>query len=312
MSNLMKSINPFDFYNKFLNPVKYEKDIYKFIKKLTKELSILINKSIDENLTKYYFWDLLKHPKNYNPFNGYHLIASLTARLLLFKILYKADYCNKKTYQLNQKWFKYLKNRIIPYESDIPIIFFAKISTNYPVINKDSTISLFKENKYLTKEENLRYLLESPVEDPYKKVLRFKETYKNYYGIFLGRCEYLGVELSKYEGNKKIGRYGNNIYNIFQLKNNNKETPPQLISDLFFSLIHIRNAIAHHEKCIIIKSDINKIQILDFNRNGKQTYNEVLDLKSLWDYYYYLISLDIGINTIALYFNTIKNIRIIL
>lgn len=312
MSNLMKSINPFDFLNKFLDPVKYKKDINKFIKKLTKELGILIKKSLGENLTKYYFWDLLEHTKNYNPFNGYHLIASLTARLLLYKILYKADYCNEKTYQLSQKWFKYLKKRILPYESDIPIIFFAKISANYPVKNENSIISLLNENKYLTKEENLRDLLEDPAEDPYKKVLRFKETYKNYYGIFLGRCEYLGEELSKYEGNKNIGRYGNNIYNIFQLNNNNKETPPQLIRDLLSSLIHIRNAIAHPERCIIIKPQINKIQILDFNRNGTQTYNEVFDLKSLWDYYYYLIFLDIGINTIALYFITIKNIRIIL
>ena len=289
--------------NKF-NFHKYKKKVNKLINKIVHTFTDAY-KGITNYRVNDIFWELVDEKIEYDPFNWYHVLANFLCKLMVFNILLEEKKIHKKIQEIHNTWAFYLGNRIILYEPKIPKEFFAKLISNFPVPNLEVILSLYEEGICLFEEDNLKSILSSKDIKTPKKILKFKQNFMNLFEIFVGKCEFIGNELSKYEG----GKYGNDLYKIFQLRNNNKRSPPKLIEDIILTLVHIRNAISHSSKGGIVLVNNNKVRIRDYNKDGELKFDITTSIEMLWDYYYNILILISEFELLALLLAINRQIR---
>ena len=292
----MEPHNPFPVWKEFIDLRSYKDLIDNAIETITSDFNRKY-KVILEDKVKDTFWKLATLNKSYNSSHWYDIFAVLIGRLISYEIMLKAGRNVKEPYRIHKEWYEYLSKRIIPHEPNLPVKFLKKLVSNYPVVNFNLGYSQLKEVESIIKEYDLLDVFEDYSIDIHTKIRKFKETYLNFYNLFLSRSEYVGNELSRFEGNKKYGRYGNNLNNIFQLNNNNQYTPPDFVNNIIITLIHVRNACAHSG---IIVLNGNEVQIIDKRPNGTVTFNEKFEINQIPKFFYRLLSIDKEFENISL------------
>ena len=292
----MQPHNPFPVWKEFIDLRNYRDSIDNAIETITSDFNIKY-KVIIEDKVKDTFWKLATLEKPYNPNHWYDVFAVLIGRLISYEIMLKAGRNVEEPYQIHKEWFDYLSKRIIPHESNLPSIFLEKLVSNYPVVDFNLGYSLLRETESLIEEYDLLDVFEDSSSDIHTKIRKFKETYLNFYNLFLSRSEYVGIELSRFEGNKESGRYGNDLYKIFQLNNNNQYSPPEFVKKIILALIHIRNACVHSG---IIVLNGNEVQIIDKKTNGTVTFNEKIEINQIPLFFHRLLSIDKEFENISL------------
>jgi len=265
------------------------KDLFDWI-----EVNSLLEKlwgAINQIEQKYYEWEVLL----------IHLIKGVLTPILLNKI----GRLNDNILQISRNWFEYLINRTAPYLSELPDKFCSSLYTNAPVSDKPAYEAQIIRLGRIYVEKSLMDTYDSDESDILGIIDAFEQNFGNHYPIFHSRCKYLGDEWGKHEG--KI--YGNDLSLIFQLRNNNDRTLPDIVKDTLIELIHIRNAPAHKDTCGIIPVDENRVRIRDRKSDGTLTYDETILKEDLWKYFYKLIVLDEGLNLFALYLDLYFKLR---
>ncbi len=211
----------------------------------------------------------------------------------------------KETYQIAYQWFDYLVKRTVPHEIMISNDFFEKIYSGFPVANFEQMVSLYREAISMHEEDNLREILYDPEINPIKKIRKFKENFLNAYQRFIGRCQHYGDELSKFEGNRRQGRWSNRTNEIFQ-----SPSPSDLITDVLNTHRHIKNAISHSDSggIVLIKND-KEIRVIDLDLHGKIKFQKEYSLSYLWYIYHSLITIDKGFEIFALFLSLCREAR---
>jgi len=226
-------------------------------------------------------------------------------RIIFYKILRKTGKILEESYQIGYQWFDYLVKRTIPHEIVISNEFFGKIYSGFPVTNVKEILSLYREAISMHEEDNLKEFLDGPKINSVKKVRKFKENFLNAYQRFLGRCQHYGDELSKFEGNRRPGRWGNRVSDIFQ-----SPAPPNLIKDVLNTHRHIKNAISHSDSGgIVLEHNDKNIRITDRDSQGSITFQKDYPISFLWYIYYSLIMIDKGFDIFALFFALSREAR---
>lgn len=310
----MKPINIIKTARKYFNLKDFREQINKSLNQLA---SIITQhfKGINHSLIKKTFWDLVDEKITDDPNNIYIKIAYLGGRVISYDILYRKRKIHLEDRNLRNQWFTYILGRILKYEPKIKDEFFIKLYSHFPVVDPKTMISLYEEMILLFERSELKVILEDRNVDPFAKMMEFKGFYSRYYEIFLGRCDYIGIELGRHENNKI---YSNNIRNIFQLrvrdrsgriKNNKNERAPPLLCDITLDmLIHIRNAISHSGRCIEVNSKENYVRIKDFKGNIC-TFDKVFTFPQLWSLIYKIIIMDREFETVTLFIAIFRQIR---
>jgi len=292
----MIPLNPFPVWKEFFNFIKYRELIDNSIIIITNDFNSRY-KIIEVEKVKDSFWKLATLQKEINPEDWYDVFGIFIGRLMYYEILGREKSNAGESYQIHKEWFEYLSTRINPHIGKLPINFLEELYSYFPTHDTKSRRSKLEEIKDMIEQYEIYKIFEDPNINPYKKIRSFKEQYINFYELFLDRCKLIGDELSKYEGNKQHGRYGKDLYKIFQIWNNNEYTPPDFIRDLIITLIHIRNACAHSGLTLIGKTEV---QIIDKKSNGQITYNVICQINELMRFIINLFLLDKEFENIAL------------
>lgn len=247
--------------------------------------------SINQIDQEYYEWEFL----------FIRLIKEVLTPVLLSKIGRLSDYI----LQITSKWFEYLISRTTPHLSKLPENFCTLLHTSASVSDRPAYEAQINRLSRIYMEKSLMDIYDSGESDILDIIDAFEQNFGNHYPIFLSRCKHLGDEWGKHED--KI--YGNDLYLIFQLRNNNDRTPPDIVKDTLVELMHIRNASSHKDTCGIIPVDINKVRIRDRKSDGTLTYDETIPKEDLWKLFYKLIVLDKGLDVVALYLDLYFKLR---
>ncbi|MEJ2279594.1 MAG: hypothetical protein P8Y70_17915 [Candidatus Lokiarchaeota archaeon] len=265
------------------------KDLFDWIEvdSLLEKLWAVINK----NEPKLYQWEIL--------------FIRLIKEVLTNIILNKIGRLNDFILHLSSKWFEYLISRTNQYLNTLPENFCTLLYTMAPVSDEPAFKAQINRLNRIYTEKSLMNTFDSAESDIVDIIESFENNYINHYALFLSRCKYLGDEWGKHEG--KI--YGNKLQLIFQLKENNNRTPPDIVKNTLIELIHIRNAPSHKDTCGIIPVDDNNIRIRDRTHNGTLSYDKTFPKEDLWKFYYKLIILDRGIDIFALYLDLFFHLR---
>ncbi len=277
----MQPTNPFPQLNIYIDLHKYEGFLNGELEKVYEEV-FKDFESVEVSLIKEAFWDLADL-KNFDPSNWYHYFAVAFIRNLGFDVLYKEGRIKEITLDLHKLWIDYLLKRIIPHMSLIHNEFLIKQYSEYAYTREDEFRELIIEGADFINEIDLLKLLDDSQISVVTKVRKFKESFLNFYEIFLERCSLYGYEMSKYEGNKNSGRWGRNIPQIFYLSGDHLLTPPTLIEEKLHEFRHIRNSFSHSWYSIRNDSQINF---------KDQDWEENYDLSELWLVYYHLMLFD--------------------
>ena len=303
MSDIFPPINPFVSFKDYIDCEENRDSINDFIEKMTKKF-VYFFRNISPDLVKKTFWNLMKG-KKLNPFNWYVKASFFMGRIIFYRVLRKTGKMSEENYQIGYQWFDYLVKRTIKHESIISNDFLGKIYSGFPVANTKEMLSLYREAISMHEEDNLKEILDDPNINSVKKVRKFKENFLNAYQRFLGRCQHYGDELSKFEGKKKPGRWGNRINEIFQIP-----VPPNLIRDALNTHRHIKNAISHSDSGgIVLRNGDKEVRITDRNSRGRISFQKDYPLSFLWYIYYSLLIIDKGFDIFALFFSLIREAR---
>jgi hypothetical protein len=302
-SDIYPPINPFVSFKDYIDNEENRRFINDFLEKIADQFFKFFP-GISSDLLKKTFWDLLEG-KTLNPFNWYVKASFFIGRIIFYKILRRNGRISEETYQISYQFFDYLVNRTMPHEIMIDKDFFGKIYSGFPVVNLKEMVFLYREAISMHEEDNLKEVLEDPNVDPIKKIRKFKENFLNGYQRFIGRCQHYGDELSKFEGNKRFGRWGNRISDIFQ-----SPAPPNLIKDVLNTHRHIKNAISHSDSggIVLINGD-REVRITDKTSQGTITFQKDYPLSLLWYIYYSLIIIDKSFEIFALSFALCREAR---
>ncbi len=292
----MIPINSFPIWRKFFDFKKYSELVDNSIIQITEDFNARY-KFIEKENAKDIFWKLATLQKELDPNNCYDIFALFIGRMLFYEILKKEKSNVEEQYQIHKEWFEYISRRIKPHVAKLSEKFLRILFSYYPAGDITEGVSKLEMTKDMIEEFDILNVLVNPRINAYKKVRAFKEQYMNFYDLFLDRCKLIGDELSRYEGNRKVGRYGKDPYNIFQLRNNNQYTPPDFIKDMIIELVHIRNACAHLGITVLNE---NEVQIIDRYPNGEISFNETVQIKDLIIYFIRLFSLDKEFENLAL------------
>jgi len=305
-------LDPFKPFKDNVDLEKYQKIINEGLKKTIEFLERCI-KNYDFTESKKTFFEILEGKEYYNKNNPNHKIAYLASRFISFDILLSVGKIDPYIKKLHYEWFNYLFNRIYRDINYFSNKILEELYSDYPVGDSEifQTVSqrvLF--NIYKLKKKgyvDLIDLLKDPKIHPWEKILEFENIYRFDYAVFLIRSGYLGEELAKFEGNKD---YSKDLDKIFQLKNNNERTPPQIVVKEIERLKHVRNAISHPERAgIRYKRDINKVKIMAYDPKKKiYSYQEEIRMIDLWDISYILTLLDRDFVSAALAISIIKDL----
>ncbi len=288
--SLMKPTNFFPQIANFIDLHKYEVFINSQIEEIYEELIKNIH-HIDINLLKDAFWNLANLEK-FNSDKWSHFFAVALIRTLGADILFKENRIKEITLELHQQWFEYLLKRTLPHISQIENELLIKLYSEYAYTRENEFIELIKEGADFILETNLLRLFNDPNISLVTKIRKFKESFLNFYELFLERCSLYGYEMSKYEGTRDPGRWNRNIIQIFYLRSNHQWTPPPLIEEKLDEFRHIRNSLSHSAYSII--SD-DQIKFKDHNWEKEYT------LEEIWLLYYHLMQLDRDFPCVALW-----------
>ncbi len=299
----MSTRNFIEFYREKRDYHKYQLEINNYLNKIVHEFTIAY-KGITNCRIREVFWDLVDNRINYDPRNWYHVFANLMGKLTVFEILFVEKKINKFHKDARNEWVGYLAKLLIPYEPMIPNKFFVDLIQNMPIPDYESVIELYEEGMILF-NENLKEILSDPVISPHEKILKFKAYFMNLFDVFLGKCSFLDLELSRHGETTHI----NSLHEIFQLNNSNKRTPPKLLSEMLIVLNHIRNAISHGSKAGIVHFKEKGVRVKDFKRNGKLSFEHFFSFEELYDYYYLLLIFLMEFELIALMLSLHRVIR---
>jgi len=288
--------NPFPIWREFFDFKKYSELVNNSIIQITNDFNTRY-KFIEKEKVIDIFWKLATLQKELDSNNCYDVFTLFIGRMLYYEILKREKSDIKEPYQINKEWFDYLSGRINPHVTKLSKRFFEILFSYYPAGDITEGVSKLEMTKDMIEESDILNILVNPKINVYRKIRVFKEQYMSFYALFLDRCKLIGDELSKYEGNRKVGRYGNDPYKIFQLRNNNQYTPPDFIKDMIIELVHIRNACAHSGITVLNE---NEVQIIDRHSNGEISFNETVQIKDLIIYFIRLFSLDKEFENLAL------------
>ncbi len=233
------------------------------------------------------------------------LFIRLIKEALTNIILNKVGILKDSTLQLASRWFDYLISRTSPHLTNLPSNFCTLLHTLAPVSDKAAYEAQIKRLNRIYSERSLMDAFDSDESDIVDIIESFEDNYINHYAIFLSRCKHLGDEWGKHEGKT----YGNNLSLIYQLRDNNSRTPPDIVKDTLIELIHIRNAPSHKDTCGIIPVDEDNVRIRDRTHNGTLSYDKTIPKEDLWKFYHKLIFLDRGIDVFALYIDLFFRLR---
>ena len=249
-------------------------------------------------------WDFINNnnPKCYDwEFIFIRLIKEVLTPVLLNRI----GRVSNGIINLTSEWFEYLISRSTPHLSKFPANFYTLLHTGSPVSDTLAYKAQEKRLERVYERSNLIDVYDSGESDINEIVEIFEENYGNQYPLFLSRCKHLGDEWGKQEGKS----YGNDLYLIFQLRNNNDRTPSNIVKDTLLELIHVRNAPSHKDTCGIIPINDNEIRIRDRKSDGTISYDVTIPKEDLWKFFYNLIVLDRGIGVFALYLDLYRKLR---
>ncbi len=303
MSEIFPPINPFVSFKDYIDCEENRDFINDFIEKMTQNF-VYFFRNISPDLVKKTFWNLMEG-KKLNPLNWYVKASFFMGRIIFYKILSKIGKISEENYQIGYQWFDYLVNRTIRHEINISNDFLRKIYSGFPVTNLKEMLSLYREAISMHEEDNLKEILDDLNIDPVIKVRKFKENFLNAYQRFLGRCQHYGDELSKFEGKKRPGRWGNRISEIFQ-----SPAPPNLIKNVLNTHRHIKNAISHSDSGgIVLKNSDKEVRITDRDSRGRVSFQKDYPLSFLWYIYYSLLIIDKGFEIFALFFSLSREAR---
>ncbi len=227
------------------------------------------------------------------------LFIRLIKEILTNIILNKVGKLSNAVLQLSTGWFEYLISRTKSHLQLLPENFCTLLHTMAPVSDVPAYKAQIKRLNRIYKEQSLMDAYDSSDSDIIDIINAFEQNYGNHYPLFLSRCKHLGDEWGKHESKT----YGNDLELIFQLKDNNNRTPPDIVKDTLFELKHVRNASSHKDTCGIIPVDNNNVRIRDRKRDRTLSYDETIPKEDLWKFFYKLITLDRGIDIFALYLN---------
>jgi len=311
---IIKPINPIDTGKKFINYWDFEKLINRTLNKMA-TLYTDNFKGVNHPLVKKTFWDLVDGKLIADPYNWYVRLAYIAGRVVTYDILYQKRKIEKETRQLRNQWFRYIFTRVMKFEPLISNEFFATLYSHFPVVDRDAMLSLYEEMIRISEKDKLKQTLDDPNIDSFDKIIEFKKFFIRYYEIFLGRCEYIGIELGKHEDKN----YGNDLRKIFQLRpkdNNgnitadgNDRSPPRLCDNVLDMFIHIRNALSHSGKCVIVQRKNNNVRFSDYNMGGVCTFDKTFTFHELWIITYWVIIMDREFETMSLTFAAVRQIR---
>lgn len=289
-------INPFPSIKRYVDLNEYVDFINEWIDRLYNEY-FKIFRCLDLQKIKDSFWTLVNDQKDYQPYIWYDFFSITLIRTLSFDILHKERRIGHESLQTHQQWFNYLINRVIPHQNFISDQFFRKLYSEYPIGNFEKSFQIIKEGVSIIDEYDLVELLDDNITNKDMKLRKFKESYKNYYDLFLTRCSYFGNEISKFEGNKRVGRWGDKINSIFYLKQNHSLRPPPLIEENLVLLNHIRNSLSHASYYILPS---NKVKFED------REWSKEFKLSDLWKIFHRLILIDREFCTISLWMYALR------
>lgn len=299
----MSSRNYIKFYRERLDYHKYQSEINKYINKIVHEFTIHY-KGITNFRIPEVFWDLVDDKIEFDPGNWYHVFANFMGKLVVYEILFVKKKINKWHKDVHNEWVGYLANFIIPFEPKIQNKFFIELIQNMPVPDYETVIQLFEEGVILF-NENLKEIFFHEDISPHERILKFKANFKNLFEVFLGKCAFVDQELAKYGEIRHV----HSLHEIFQLNNNNKRTPPELIKKVLIILNHIRNAISHGSKAGIVYFEGKGIRVRDFKRNGVLSFEYYFTFEELYDYYYILLILIMEFELLSLMLTLHRVIR---
>ncbi|MHA1251863.1 MAG: hypothetical protein ACTSRP_17875 [Candidatus Helarchaeota archaeon] len=292
--------NPFKVAKQNINFMEYKDEFESFLEnyiRLFKDSYPWIN----INEIKTYFWKLVEEADKEHPNNWKVNLCYFLGKILTLTILLYQGRITQQLYDLNLKWFNYLVNRFKPFISNISSDFLGKIYYGTPVMELPQAKSLLKKMVKIFGTSNLIEIFQNSDIDVIDKILAFEENFRIYYSYFLTRCKHIGDELNRLENGDKLRNWGNDLYKIFFLNNDNDKTPPNIVRETLIKLIHIRNAISHNEGGGISHIDEDIVVIIDKNRNGEITFKRTLKVEDLWKFYYELINLDRVLDLFALF-----------
>lgn len=236
------------------------------------------------------------HPNNWKVNLCYFL-----GRILSLKALLHQGKITQQLYDLNVKWFDYLINRFKPHIVKISNRFLGKIYSGFPVMELPQAKSLLERMKRVYGTNNLMEVFQNPEVNIIDKIRAFDENFRLHYGYFLTRCQHIGDELNRLENPKRLRNWGNDLYKIFFLNKNHDKTPPILVEETLIELIHVRNAASHIESGGIHNLSDTLIKIIDKNKEGKITFERIVEMEDLWKFYYDLINIDRVLDMFALF-----------
>ena len=286
--------NHIESYRNKIDFNKYQKQIDRLINRIVHTFTQTY-KGITNYKVRETFWDLVSGTIEFDPNKWYHVFASHMSQLAMIDILFKENKIDQFHNNLHNSWAEYLTILILPYEKDIPNAFFANLIQNLPVPHLENVLELYQEGVILFKVNLKKTMLDASI-DPSIKILKFKANFVNLFEVFLSKCEYIDQELAKY------GEilHQNRLHDIFQLKNHNERTPPELIRKVLIILNHIRNSISHASKAgIIYNEKKKKVQIKDYSAGGKQSFKENFSFNELYEQYYLLLMLIMEFEIVA-------------
>ncbi len=291
----MSTRNYVEFYRNKVDYHKYRNEINKFINQIVHDFTSMY-KGITNYRIRDVFWELVDDKLKYDQGNWYHVFANFMGRLVIYEILFTEKKIKKAHKDIHTQWGGYLVKLLIPHEPQIPNKFYIELIQNMPVPDYETVQQLYEEGKILFNNENLKEILLDSAINPHQKILKFKVHFNNLFEVLLAKCTFLDQELSKYGETA----HKNSFYEIFQLNNFNKRTPPELIRRVLILLTHIRNASSHGSKAGIVCINKNRIRIKDFNNKGELTFEKFFTFDSLYDCYYILLLLIMEFELVAI------------
>jgi len=299
----MSTRNHFEFYRQRIDYHKYQDKINKFINQIVHEFTKAY-KGIANYRIPTVFWELVDNKIKFDPGNWYHVFANLMGKLTAIEILFEEKKFARFHKDAHNEWVGYLADLIIPYEPKIPNRFFIELIQNMPVPEYETVLELYEEGIIMF-NENLKEIFFDISIPPSEKILKFKSHFINLFDIFLAKCVFADQELSKHGETA----HKNSLYEIFQLNNSNKRTPPNLLRDILIILNHIRNAISHSSSAGIIFIEGIGLKIRDFRSSGELTFERIFTFEELYDYYYMLLILVMEFELMAIMLSLHRVIR---
>ncbi|MFX1260232.1 MAG: hypothetical protein ACFFAN_20470 [Promethearchaeota archaeon] len=299
----MSTRNYIEFYRKKLDYHNYESKIDKYINTIVHEFTLHYKGIINYRIREI-FWNLVDNKIEFDPGNWYHVFANFMGKLVIYEILFDEKRINRWHKDVHNEWTVYLAKLIIPFEPMIQNQFFIELIQNMPVPDYETILELFEEGVILF-NDNIKEIFFDKNISPYERILKFKANFKNLFEVFLAKCSFVDQELAKYGETSHI----HSLNEIFQLNNNNKRTPPELLRQVLIVLNHIRNAISHGSKAGIVYIEGKGIRVRDFKRNGALSFEYYFTFEELYDYYYILLILIMEFELISLMLTLHRVIR---